>query len=49
MKKKETRNADLYPGANTDKADKGKVTKKEVRQEVRILNNNPRITDIDMP
>lgn len=37
--------ADIMPGVQTDIADKDKVDKKAVKQEVRILNNNPRNDD----
>ena len=37
--------ADIMPGVQTEIADKDKVDKKAVKQEVRILNNNPRNDD----
>lgn len=41
--------ADLYPGASIDKADREKVDPKLVKQETRILNDNPRDNDNKMP
>ena len=49
MKKNDARPADIYPGVATDKADNGKVTPKEVKDDVKNLNNNPRNCDMDMP
>lgn len=36
-----------YPGAAYDKACKDETTAREVKSDVRQLNNNPRNTDID--
>lgn len=41
--------ANIYPGADNDTSRCTKPTKKEVKQDVKELNNNPRNTDIDMP
>ena len=38
-----------FPGAGIDQADNNDVTKKEVRERTRTLNNNPRNTDNVMP
>lgn len=48
-KEKMTDNRKQYPGLETDRADDEKTTPAEVKQEVRILNNNPRNTDMKMP
>ncbi|MDE6282396.1 MAG: hypothetical protein K2L97_00225 [Muribaculaceae bacterium] len=40
---------DHLPGAAVDAADKNKVDNCEVKQDTRMLNNNPRNTDIEMP
>lgn len=37
---------DKYEGVDIDRADKDKVTSKLVDQETRMLNNNPRNTDL---
>lgn len=37
------------PGASVDRADDDEVTKKEVAEETRQLNNNPRNNDVRMP
>mgnify|MGYP000688819339 CR=1 FL=1 len=38
-----------YPGAAVDSADRDKTNPRLVKQETRILNNNPRDTDNKMP
>lgn len=46
---KENKNAGIYPGVATDIADSEAVNKKEVKEDVKKLNNNPRNTDNKMP
>lgn len=46
--KKET-DALEYPGVANNIADKGKVDKCLVKEDVKELNNNPRNTDMQMP
>lgn len=40
---------EIFPGATVDNADKNTVDTKLVRQETKILNNNPRDNDNKMP
>ena len=40
---------EIYPGATVDNADKDTVDPTLVKQETKILNNNPRDNDIKMP
>lgn len=49
MDKEIKKDVGTYPGVAPDCADDNTVDKKEVREDVRNLNNNPRNTDIDMP
>ena len=37
----------IYPGVDTDSADKGKVDPKLVKEEIKELNNNPRNNSLD--
>ena len=41
--------ADYYPGVSADIADDNKTDKKDVKQDIKLLNNNPRNTDMHMP
>ena len=41
--------ADLYPGVAPDMADNDTADSREIRDDVKDLNNNPRDTDDAMP
>lgn len=41
--------ADIYPGVAPDVADNESADKREIRDDVKELNDNPRDTDIEMP
>ncbi|MCM1032971.1 MAG: hypothetical protein NC405_04360 [Odoribacter sp.] len=38
-----------YPGASTNKADDNRTTRQAVKQETKMMNNNPRNSDMKMP
>lgn len=44
---KSTKTQQMYPGAETDKADFGKVDPKLVKEDIKDLNNNPRDNSLD--
>lgn len=41
--------ADIYPGVAPDVADNESADKREIRDDVKELNDNPRDTDLEMP
>ena len=41
--------ADIYPGVAPDVADNETADEREIRQDVKELNDNPRDTDLQMP
>lgn len=49
MEKNTKKDVNTYPGVDTNASNGNKVSPKMVKDEIKELNNNPRVTDIDMP